>query len=174
MYMPTLKWEIARLLWIGYLKNNDNPKCLLPKLPKDIIIHILSFQQSQLSNETIVSTWNLIDCYYKGYEKVKKNIKNMRGGIAMITICYMIAIIWTIIFWDNLGNVVWLAMPIIWFIIGSVALPSTINAIIKLKQLQNKASIVNIYKNPKKRQIVIIISKLYYGNGMQYTSTMLV
>ena len=35
-----LSWRIERLLWIGYMKNNQ---CLLNKLPKDLIKYIIKF-----------------------------------------------------------------------------------------------------------------------------------
>ena len=38
-----LKWEIHRLLWIGYQKNVDNNKCYFAKLPKDVIKCIVKF-----------------------------------------------------------------------------------------------------------------------------------
>ena len=36
-----VKWEIERLVWLGYLKNSDNAMCLFDSLPKDIILYIL-------------------------------------------------------------------------------------------------------------------------------------
>ena len=37
------KWEILRLIWIGFYKNDNvsNSKCKLHLLPKDIINHII-------------------------------------------------------------------------------------------------------------------------------------
>lgn len=35
------QWKIVRLIWIGYLKNEKNKKCLFVNLPKDIIIHVI-------------------------------------------------------------------------------------------------------------------------------------
>ena len=36
-----LDWNIQRIIWIGYYKNESNKKCLFPKLPKDIIKKII-------------------------------------------------------------------------------------------------------------------------------------
>ena len=34
---------MERILWIGFYKNGDNNKCIIDKLPKDLIIYILKF-----------------------------------------------------------------------------------------------------------------------------------
>ena len=41
----TLSWNVERLIWIGYSKNNETNdyNCYLPSLPKDILSHILRF-----------------------------------------------------------------------------------------------------------------------------------
>ena len=39
----SLEWKTHRLLWIGYLKNVDNEKCYLSKVPKDVIKYIIKF-----------------------------------------------------------------------------------------------------------------------------------
>ena len=36
-----IPWVSERLIWIGFLKNNDNQLCLLKYLPKDIVKYIL-------------------------------------------------------------------------------------------------------------------------------------
>ena len=38
-----IDWSVIRLVWIGFCKNVDNDQCLLDKLPKDVIIHVLRF-----------------------------------------------------------------------------------------------------------------------------------
>ena len=35
-------WDYIRLIWIAYLKNTNNSKCLLSSMPKDVIKHIIS------------------------------------------------------------------------------------------------------------------------------------
>lgn len=35
-------WQTARLLWIAFLKNNDNDECLFNLLPKDVVKYILT------------------------------------------------------------------------------------------------------------------------------------
>ena len=35
-------WKYERLLWIAYLKNENNKKCLLASMPKDIIKQIVT------------------------------------------------------------------------------------------------------------------------------------
>ena len=41
--LGSVAWITKRLIWIAYLKNDDNDKCLFVLLPKDIIRYILSF-----------------------------------------------------------------------------------------------------------------------------------
>ena len=48
------KWKIERIIWIGYEKNIDNDKCLIAKLPKDLVKKCLSFVSSRLWWQTIV------------------------------------------------------------------------------------------------------------------------
>ena len=36
-------WEIVRLLWIGYLKNDENELCQIGRLSKDVILLIINF-----------------------------------------------------------------------------------------------------------------------------------
>ena len=48
------KWQIERLVWIGYQKNIDNNKCLFAKLPKVLVNKCLSFLSSRLSLHTFV------------------------------------------------------------------------------------------------------------------------
>ena len=42
-YNYAIKWNIARLIWIGFYKNNENDKCLIQQLSKDVISYLLSF-----------------------------------------------------------------------------------------------------------------------------------
>ena len=37
------KWDIERIIWIGFYKNDKNDNCLIDTLPKDTVQHILSF-----------------------------------------------------------------------------------------------------------------------------------
>ena len=38
-----LQWKIARLIWIAFYKNTKNDKCVIDRLPKDVINFILTF-----------------------------------------------------------------------------------------------------------------------------------
>ena len=38
-----IDWKIERLIWIAFLKNDENDKCLIKKLPKDIVKHVMKF-----------------------------------------------------------------------------------------------------------------------------------
>lgn len=42
-YQCRLPWCQERLLWIAHLKNDLNQACLLSQLPKDLILHIMSY-----------------------------------------------------------------------------------------------------------------------------------
>ena len=46
-----LKWEIIRLIWIAFEKN-DSEQCYLSQLPKDLIVYIISFLGNVKMNET--------------------------------------------------------------------------------------------------------------------------
>ena len=55
------EWKEERLLWIGYYKNRDDigihdSKCLIPLLPKDVILEIIKFFKTDLSLNTISRT----------------------------------------------------------------------------------------------------------------------
>ena len=41
IYTNYIESKIERIIWIGFYKNNENDKCLIKTLPKDLIIHIL-------------------------------------------------------------------------------------------------------------------------------------
>lgn len=43
IYIDRVEWNIERLMWIGFYKNEKNDACLLHKLPKDLITHIVKF-----------------------------------------------------------------------------------------------------------------------------------
>ena len=36
-------WSVIRLIWIGFYKNQDNDKCLIDTLPKDIVNCVITF-----------------------------------------------------------------------------------------------------------------------------------
>ena len=37
IYVHYIEWNQARIIWIGFYKNQDNKKCFIAKLPKDIV-----------------------------------------------------------------------------------------------------------------------------------------
>ena len=41
IYINYIDSKIERIIWIGFYKNNENAKCLIQTLPKDLIIEIL-------------------------------------------------------------------------------------------------------------------------------------
>ena len=41
IYINYIELKIERIIWIGFYKNNENDKCLIKTLPKDLIIEIL-------------------------------------------------------------------------------------------------------------------------------------
>ena len=43
-----ISWEMQRIIWIGYYKNEQNNKCLIALLPKDVVKLIFKM----LSNES--------------------------------------------------------------------------------------------------------------------------
>ena len=43
IYAHYLTYDIERIIWIGFYKNDKNEKCLIDKLAKDLIIYILYF-----------------------------------------------------------------------------------------------------------------------------------
>ena len=45
------KWKVVRLIWIGFYKNDDNKMCLIGKIPKDVIQHLLCFLGTIFSTE---------------------------------------------------------------------------------------------------------------------------
>ena len=38
-----LDWQIIRLIWIAFYKNQSNNDCLIDTLPKDVINYIIQF-----------------------------------------------------------------------------------------------------------------------------------
>ena len=42
IYIHYIEWEIARLIWIAFYKEENNDKCLIANLPKDLIKYILN------------------------------------------------------------------------------------------------------------------------------------
>ena len=43
----TLPWKKERILWIGYMKNDENAVCCLSKVPKDIVKMIITFVKNK-------------------------------------------------------------------------------------------------------------------------------
>ena len=43
IYKYYVSYNIERIIWIGFYKNETNGKCLMNKLAKDLIIYILHF-----------------------------------------------------------------------------------------------------------------------------------
>ena len=41
IYNHYINWNVARIIWIGFVKNDTNNKCLIKQLPKDLIKYIL-------------------------------------------------------------------------------------------------------------------------------------
>lgn len=50
-YIKNVEWRRVRLIWIAYNKNRDNDECRLQRLPKDVILVILKFFQTDFSND---------------------------------------------------------------------------------------------------------------------------
>lgn len=42
IYKDYLEWNVARIIWIAFYKNEKNKQCLIGILPKDIVICILN------------------------------------------------------------------------------------------------------------------------------------
>ena len=38
-----IKWNILRIIWIGFYENMNNNKCYIDLLSKDVILHIIKF-----------------------------------------------------------------------------------------------------------------------------------
>ena len=47
-HISRVDWKQERLIWIAFLKNNDNDECLFPLLPKDIVLEIIKFFKTNL------------------------------------------------------------------------------------------------------------------------------
>ena len=41
IFSHVLEWEIARLIWIGFYKNENNDDCFIDQLPKDLITNYI-------------------------------------------------------------------------------------------------------------------------------------
>ena len=41
VFLDIFEWKIARLIWIGFYKNDKNSKCFIGTLPKDIITNYI-------------------------------------------------------------------------------------------------------------------------------------
>ena len=42
VYVNYITWDVARIIWIGFEKNETNNKCLIGMLPKDVVRYILN------------------------------------------------------------------------------------------------------------------------------------
>ena len=42
IYIDRIDWNLERIIWIGFYKNNNNTNCLIKNLPKDLIKYILN------------------------------------------------------------------------------------------------------------------------------------
>ena len=38
-----VEWKVARVIWIGFYKNNENDACFVDMLPKDLILSVFKF-----------------------------------------------------------------------------------------------------------------------------------
>ena len=47
IYIDYIESKTERLIWIGFYKNNENNKCFIKTLPKDLIIYILDLLGKQ-------------------------------------------------------------------------------------------------------------------------------
>ena len=43
VYIHYTEWNVERIIWIGFYKNNDNNECFIHQLPKDLIQHVFKF-----------------------------------------------------------------------------------------------------------------------------------
>ena len=41
VYVHSIEWDIARIIWIGFYKNSENDKCFIHQLPKELLKCIL-------------------------------------------------------------------------------------------------------------------------------------
>ena len=53
-----LRWEIERLLWIGYYKSKKNNKCLIQTLPKEILLKIIVIIDDNKKHHQPFQTYN--------------------------------------------------------------------------------------------------------------------
>ena len=47
IFVHYIEWDQERIIWIAFLKNENNKQCLIDTLPKDIVNHILRFVGSR-------------------------------------------------------------------------------------------------------------------------------
>ena len=40
IYRYYIEWDVARIIWIGFYKNEQNDKCCIDALPKDLVKYI--------------------------------------------------------------------------------------------------------------------------------------
>lgn len=57
-----VEWKYARLLWIGFYKNDSNNACFIDSLPKDVINYIVAFLGNNVVNDTDDQTKNKVKC----------------------------------------------------------------------------------------------------------------
>ena len=43
VYIYYIEWDVERIIWIAFYKNNENNQCFVHQLPKDLIKHVLKF-----------------------------------------------------------------------------------------------------------------------------------
>ena len=59
-YSGYIEWKIVRQIWIGFYNNQNNEKCKIQLLPKDIVGHIITFLGTPM-NGLYVEAANLDD-----------------------------------------------------------------------------------------------------------------
>ena len=59
IFTHCIEWKIARIIWIGFYKNDKNDDCFIPILGKDIVHFILKFL-----GYTLVQSDNVDNCKY--------------------------------------------------------------------------------------------------------------
>ena len=43
VYIHYIEWNVERIVWIGFYKNNENNQCFIHQLPKDLINYVFKF-----------------------------------------------------------------------------------------------------------------------------------
>ena len=138
-----MRWDVARLLWIAHLKNNNNDECFLGKLPKDIIKYIICFEHCPITNKEIESDWTRIDNYDEVYEELESIIPIVNQSIICVGTCISIAVVNAVpLIFRIIKNgriVVWALIAVIFFcLLGSIQVPSLIKQIYQIKSLKKE------------------------------------